>query len=148
MCRRITENVLNKMAECPLEPCAFNGVYQPSFERTFPRHEIYAVSYFYDRIEPLGIPEDFSLSDLRDLTDAVCAGNIEKFAHLPGALKELKKNPHYCMDLTFIYGLLHIGYEIPLEREMKIAKKIKGVETGWCLGAAIAMLDQKTWCTA
>src|SRR2546421_355428 len=132
-CRFIAEQVLNKTTECPLAPCAFNGVYQPSLEVTFSIHEIYAFSYFYDRVSPLGMPSEFSLKELRDLTDAVCSGDVSKFSHLPEAMKELKKNPHYCMDLTFIYELLHIGYEIPLDREIKTAKKIKGIETGWCL---------------
>jgi guanosine-diphosphatase len=30
---------------------------------------------------------------------------------------------------------LHTGYEMPIDREVKIAKKIKGNELGWCLGA-------------
>ncbi|PKK75516.1 hypothetical protein RhiirC2_736422, partial [Rhizophagus irregularis] len=145
-CRFIIEQVLNKTNECPLSPCSFNGIYQPSLEVTFSLHDIYAFSYFYDRMSPLGIPADFSLKELRDLTDAVCAGNVSQFSHLPEAMKEIKKNPHYCMDLTFIYALLHVGYEIPLDREVKIAKKIKGIETGWCLGAAIAVLDHKLWC--
>ncbi|RIA99248.1 nucleoside phosphatase family-domain-containing protein [Glomus cerebriforme] len=145
-CRFIVEQVLNKTTECPLSPCSFNGIYQPSLDVTFSVHDIYAFSYFYDRVSPLGIPTDFSLKELRDLTDAVCEGNDNQFSHLPEAMKEIKKNPHYCMDLTFIYGLLHIGYEIPLDREVKIAKKIKGIETGWCLGAAIAVLDQNLWC--
>ncbi|KAG9292136.1 hypothetical protein G9A89_005280 [Geosiphon pyriformis] len=145
-CRAITEQVLNKEKECTLSPCSFNGVYQPPLHQTFSFHDIYAFSYFYDRASPLGMPSEFSLRELRDLADKVCASNLNNFAHLPDAIKELNKNPHYCMDLTFIYELLHIGYEIPLERELKIAKKIKGIETGWCLGAAIAILDQKLWC--
>ncbi|GBC09083.1 hypothetical protein RclHR1_00860021 [Rhizophagus clarus] len=145
-CRSIIEQVLNKTNECPLSPCSFNGIYQPSLEETFSLHDIYAFSYFYDRVSPLGLPADFSLKELRDLTDTVCSGEVGQFSHLPEAIKEIKKNPHYCMDLTFIYALLHTGYEIPLDREVKIAKKIKGIETGWCLGAAIAVLDQKIWC--
>ncbi|CAG8776178.1 14656_t:CDS:2 [Gigaspora margarita] len=145
-CRYIVEQVLNKTKTCPLSPCSFDGVYQPPISETFSNNEIYVFSYFYDRVSPLGMPSEFSLKELRDLTDDVCIGNIDQFEHLPEAMKELRKNPHYCMDLSYIYGLLHIGYEIPLEREVKMAKKIKGVETGWCLGAAIAILDQKQWC--
>ncbi|CAG8592885.1 7509_t:CDS:2 [Cetraspora pellucida] len=145
-CRSVVEQVLNKTETCSLSPCSFNGVYQPPISETFSNNEIYIFSYFYDRVSPLGMPSEFSLKELRDLTDDVCIGNINQFEHLPEAMKELQKNPHYCMDLSFIYGLLHIGYEIPLEREVKMAKKIKGIETGWCLGAAISILDQKQWC--
>ncbi|CAG8504338.1 7538_t:CDS:2 [Paraglomus occultum] len=145
-CRAVTEHLFDKNKECSLSPCAFDGVYQPSLRETFSVNDIYAFSYFYDRANPLGMPTEFSLGELRELTDAVCAGDVSKFAHLPEATKALEKNPHYCMDLTFIYGLLHYGYEIPLDREVKIAKKIKGIETGWCLGAAIAVLDSAHWC--
>ncbi|CAG8474347.1 6953_t:CDS:2 [Paraglomus brasilianum] len=147
-CRAVTEHLFDKNKECSLSPCAFDGVYQPPLRETFSINDIYAFSYFYDRANPLGMPSEFSLGELRELTDAVCAGDVSKFAHLPEAMKELQKNPHYCMDLTFIYGLLHFGYEIPLDREVKIAKKIKGIETGWCLGAAIAVLDSTLWCKA
>ena len=34
-------------------------------------------------------------------------------------------------------ALLHTGYEMPLSREVKIAKKIKNNELGWCLGARL-----------
>ncbi|CAJ0649886.1 16606_t:CDS:2 [Entrophospora sp. SA101] len=88
---------------------------------------------------PLGMLSEFTLKELCDLTDQVCSGNYKRFSYLPEAVKELKKNPYYCMNLSFIYELLHTGYEIPLEREIKI-------ETGWCLGASIAMLDQSFWC--
>ncbi|CAJ0823696.1 12104_t:CDS:2 [Entrophospora sp. SA101] len=145
-CRFIVEQILNKHKECPLFPCAFDGVYQPSLTDTFSTHDIYAFSYFYDRVSPLGMPSEFTLKELRDLTDQVCSGNYKRFSYLPEAVKELKKNPYYCMDLSFIYELLHTGYEIPLEREIKVAKKIKEIETGWCLGASIAMLDQSFWC--
>ncbi|RHZ89161.1 hypothetical protein Glove_18g173 [Diversispora epigaea] len=145
-CRFVTEQVLNKDKTCQLSPCAFDGIYQPPLKDTFSVQDIYAFSYFYDRVNPLGMPSEFSLKELRDLTDSICSGNIEQFSHLPEAMKEIRKNPHYCMDLTFIYGLLHIGYEIPLERELKIAKKINDIETGWCLGAAIAVMDQNAWC--
>ncbi|CAJ0876654.1 7434_t:CDS:2 [Entrophospora sp. SA101] len=145
-CRFVAEQILNKNKECSLLPCAFDGIYQPSLTDTFSVYDIYAFSYFYDRIIPLGMPSEFTLKELRDLTDQVCSGNYKIFSHLPEAIKELKSNPYYCMDLTFIYELLHTGYEMSLEREVKIAKKIKGFETGWCLGASIAILDQNFWC--
>jgi Golgi nucleoside diphosphatase len=34
-----------------------------------------------------------------------------------------------------MFALLHLGYEMPIEREVRIAKKLKGNELGWCLGA-------------
>jgi guanosine-diphosphatase len=44
------------------------------------------------------------------------------------------------MDLGYMYSLLHIGYDLPIERTMKTAKKIDNIEIGWSLGAAIQLV--------
>lgn len=41
-------------------------------------------------------------------------------------------------------ALLHTGYEMPLDRQVKIAKKINGNELGWCLGASLPLLSQES----
>jgi guanosine-diphosphatase len=136
-CRGIAEKTLQKDAECAIAPCAFRGVHQPSFEKTFAREDVYLFSYFYDRTQPLGMPESFSLSELKDLAHRVCHGeeHWDVFHSIDGAMKELKDRPEWCLDLNFQLALLHTGYEMPIDREVKIAKKIKGNELGWCLGA-------------
>jgi guanosine-diphosphatase len=137
LCRKLAERLLLKEAECGLAPCSFNGIHQPSLEKTFAREDIYAFSYFFDRTSVLGMPESFTLKELHHLTDQVCGGeeHWDMFATVPGALKELKERPDHCLDLNFMVALLHTGYELPIDREVKIAKKIKGNELGWCLGA-------------
>jgi guanosine-diphosphatase len=140
-CRAIAEQTLAKEASCKLAPCAFNGVHQPSLSKTFAREEVYLFSYFYDRTQPLGMPESFTLSELKDLTARVCEGPKsdskawDVFKPIAGALDELNGRPESCLDLNFMVALLHTGYEMPIDREVKIAKKIKGNELGWCLGA-------------
>ncbi|GAB7354152.1 hypothetical protein MBLNU459_g4710t1 [Dothideomycetes sp. NU459] len=140
-CRALAEKTLLKEAECKLAPCAFNGVHQPSLSKTFAREDVYLFSYFYDRTEPLGMPESFALSELKDLTARVCEGPKgagkawDVFRAIDGAMDELKNRPESCLDLNFMLALLHTGYEMPINREVKIAKKIKGNELGWCLGA-------------
>jgi guanosine-diphosphatase len=139
-CRGIVEKTLQKDAECKLAPCAFRGVHQPSFEKTFAREDVYLFSYFYDRTQPLGMPESFSLGELRDLTNRVCHGESawDVFQSVEGALEDLRSRPEHCLDLNFQLALLHTGYDMPIDREVKIAKKIKGNELGWCLGARYA----------
>ena len=136
-CRAIAEKALNKEKACTLQPCAFDGVHQPSLAKTFAREDIYLFSYFYDRTQPLGMPESFTLEEMKDLTAAVCAGeeSWDTFSGIDGALEELRDRPEHCLDLNFMLALLHTGYEMPMDREVKIAKKIKGNELGWCLGA-------------
>lgn len=145
-CRFLTEQILQKDADCSVPPCSFNGVHQPSLSRTFSKEDIYIFSYFYDRTYPLGMPHSFSLEELRDLTGRVCKGQAswDAFSAIPGALGELGDRPEWCLDLNFMVAMLHAGYDIPLEREVKIAKKLKGNELGWCLGASLPLLDQGT----
>lgn len=136
-CRAVAEKILKKDALCNQPPCAFNGVHQPSLVKTFAKEDIYLFSYFYDRTQPLGMPESFTLNELKDLTAKVCGGKDawSPFASVKGAMDELNERPEHCLDLNFMLALLHYGYDIPMEREVKIAKKIKGNELGWCLGA-------------
>ena len=136
-CRALAERILHKDAACALAPCSFNGVHQPSLARTFAREDVYLFSYFYDRLQLLGMPASFSLRELRDVTARVCDGPASwgPFEMVEGALKELHERTDYCLDLNFIMALLHTGYEMPIDREVRIAKQMKGNELGWCLGA-------------
>lgn len=136
-CRGLAERILKKDTECKLAPCSFNGVHQPSIGKTFAREDMYFLSYFYDRTQPLGMPESFTLREMADLAKRVCGGEQawDVFGSVPGALAELRDRPEHCMDLNFMLALTHTGYEMPLDREVRIAKKIKEKELGWCLGA-------------
>ncbi|KAF1847210.1 guanosine-diphosphatase [Cucurbitaria berberidis CBS 394.84] len=142
-CRGWAEKTLHKDDECKIAPCAFRGVHQPPFEQTFAREAVYLLSYFYDRTQDLGMPESFTLRELQDLADRVCQGEKawDVFAAVPKALDELKGRPEWCLDLNFQYELLRSGYGMPIDREVKIAKKIKNRELGWCLGASLPLLE-------
>ncbi len=112
-------------------------MHQPSIAKTFAREDMYFLSYFYDRTQPLGMPESFTVREMHDLANTVCGGEHawDVFASVPGALDELRDRPEHCLDLNFMMALVHTGYEMPMSREVKIAKKIKDNELGWCLGA-------------
>ena len=143
-CRALTEAILRKDEACTLAPCSFNGVHQPSLSKTFAREDVYVFSYFYDRTHDLGMPDSFTLRELLSLTDKVCSGPRaweSSFSHIEGALEELKERSEWCLDLNFISALLHTGYEMPIDREVKIAKTIGGNELGWCLGASLPLLE-------
>ncbi|KAF2112968.1 guanosine-diphosphatase [Lophiotrema nucula] len=144
LCRGLAEKTLEKDAACKLAPCAFNGIYQPKLDQTFAREDVYLLSYFYDRTQPLGMPESFSLAEFRDVTHRVCHGEEAWDVFQGEALEELKGRPQHCLDMSFQLALLHTGYGMPLEREVKIAKKLKGNELGWCLGASLPLLSKES----
>lgn len=141
-CRALAQKYFDK-EKCSESSCSFNGVYQPLLSKTFPHSPIYIFSYFYDRTNPLGMPDSFTLRDLHDLTQTVCRGRESwgVFKSIPKALEDLEGRPEHCLDLNFMMALLHTGYEMPIEREVNIAKKIKGNELGWCLGASLPLLE-------
>lgn len=159
-CRRIVDVIMAKDALCEEEPCAFGGIYQPKLMETFgDKSPIYALSYFYDRIVPLGLGVDgksFTILELRELTEDVCAGpnpsssgssssssssssygsssNVKGWNRFKGnleAMAELEDRPEYCLDLSFMYSLLSLGYELAPERELVTGKKINDIELGW-----------------
>lgn len=143
-CRGIAETILNKGVDCKLTPCSFNGVHQPSLERTFAREDVFIFSYFYDRLKPLGMPDSFTIREMMETAAKVCAGESHwgVFSVFETAMEELRGRPQYCLDLNFMIALLHTGYDMPIDREVKTAKKIKDNELGWCLGASLPLLDQ------
>lgn len=145
-CRFLAEQILKKDEKCELTPCSFNGIHQPPLQRTFATEDIYIFSYFYDRARPLGLPDSFTLKEMHETTAKVCSGEKawEVFEPIPKAMEELNGRPEYCLDLNFMLALLHTGYEMPLDREVKIAKSIKGNELGWALGASLPLLNRGT----
>jgi guanosine-diphosphatase len=147
-CRRLVDVVMAKDALCEVEPCAFGGVYQPQLMETFGSGPIYALSYFYDRIVPLGLGKDgkaFTIADLRQLSQDVCAAKgWPRFKDNLEAMGELEGRPEYCLDLSFMYSLLSLGYELADTRELVTGKKINDIELGWALGAGIALLEHSS----
>jgi guanosine-diphosphatase len=145
-CRKIAEMILKKDEICQLEPCSFNGVHQPSLVDSFMKDsDVFIFSFFYDRTFPLGMPSSFSVDELKDLTAKVCKGKsvYDSFEAIDVAVQQLEENPQWCLDLSYMVAILHTGYDIPVHREVKIAKKIKQNELGWCLGASLPLLDSK-----
>ncbi|KAG0222063.1 Guanosine-diphosphatase [Mortierella sp. GBA43] len=115
--------------------------------------DIYAFSFFFDLTAPFRLgtatpAQEMTIAELEELTAKVCIGDENDFAEFHNsaeAMKEIRKSADLCMDLSYIYGLLEYGYSIPKHRKIKLAKKLKGHETGWCVGASIAVLEERDW---
>lgn len=142
-CRRLVEVMMDKDAVCSSKPCSFAGVYQPSMMETFKTAPIIALSYFYDRLEPLGLAPKFKISELEAVAQRACAYTRTSTQGFGArAIEELEDRPETCLDLSFMHGLLSLGYELEQSREISVAKKLGGTELGWCLGAQLAVLDE------
>ncbi|KAJ7506846.1 nucleoside phosphatase GDA1/CD39 [Mycena galericulata] len=151
-CARLVERVLAKDAVCAVRPCAFGGVYQPALSEAFPAHagRVLLLSYFHDRIAPLvrkpeevNEPLTATVDTIAELARVVCAGRDEwlpRWGTQTKLMAELQERPEWCLDLTFMHGLLRTGYEFDGSREVMFGKKIAGTELGWCLGAGIKLV--------
>ncbi|KAE9398324.1 hypothetical protein BT96DRAFT_822138 [Gymnopus androsaceus JB14] len=149
-CNRVVELVMAKDSICELKPCSFNGVYQPSLLDSFTSGKVLLLSYFFDRLDPLlstdasGInPDKIAVSTIASLAKDVCLGRdawVARWGSSKTVMDELEDRPEWCLDLTFMHGLLRLGYEFSAERDVTIGKKIQDTELGWCLGATIAMV--------
>ncbi|KAJ7490712.1 nucleoside phosphatase GDA1/CD39 [Mycena latifolia] len=149
-CARLVSLVLAKDAVCAVRPCAFGGVYQPALSEAFPADagRVLLLSYFYDRVAPLvpepkgGAPLTATVDAIADLARAVCMGKDEWRKRWPAhtLMAELEGRPEWCLDLTFMHGLLRTGYEFDGSREVMFGKKIADTELGWCLGAGIKLV--------
>ncbi|KAJ2481218.1 Guanosine-diphosphatase [Coemansia sp. RSA 2131] len=131
-------------AACVQAPCTFNGVYQPSLKETFADNPFYIFSYFYDRTYPLNVRDEFSLDAVQKLMDRVCSFDWHGFTE--DEQKELEEESHYCMDLSFQYALLVDGVGVDANRTVRSTRKINDAETGWCLGASLAILEEQAYC--
>lgn len=145
-----TDSLFKSGGACLVPPCSFDGVYQPSLTDSFaePR-DIFAFSYFYDRMNALALANlpsgllkvsddpfkerQLPIEHFKSLAQEVCP-----YAYSHSVMQE---NPHMCLDLVFMYGLVARGYGLDDARNLRVAKKIKGFETGWCLGAAMVMVE-------
>ncbi|KAF8310304.1 hypothetical protein DL93DRAFT_2230394 [Clavulina sp. PMI_390] len=151
--------------------------YQPSIVDTFEHGGILALSYFTDRLQPFvraglvgkyvrgtgkGPKTDASTMQIREiasLAEKVCLGPKSWKQHFTSAaassegaltavMEELETRPETCLDMTFMYALLRLGYEFGDERTVRLEKKLGGIELGWALGAALALVDGQLTCKA
>ncbi len=52
-----------------------------------------------------------------------------------------KDYPFLCMDLTFIYTILTVGYGLPNDKIINVHNEVNKMEISWALGAAFHMLN-------
>lgn len=137
---------------CEAANCGIAGVMQPPLTNF--TGEIYAFSFIFDllvlankSLVPAGAAvskEKFEvkLPDLAKIAEGHCSAfSLTRIAEATAkeGLGSLK--PEYeCMYYSYVYALLRYGYEVPEDRVLHVAKKIRGYETAWSLGASLLSL--------
>jgi guanosine-diphosphatase len=147
-CVALFSDRLLRPAEVPCPDgthCGIGKTYQPPLAHF--KGDIYAFSFIFDLLEQanatsLAVSSDkfeAKLYDFAEVGTRRCAAltvDAIRNAKPSGSLK-----PAYdCMYYSYIYALLRDGYGIPQDRLLHVAKKIKGYETAWTLGASLISL--------
>ncbi|KAG5484155.1 hypothetical protein CUR178_07309 [Leishmania enriettii] len=136
---------------CKVGSCGIADVFQPPLAKFF--GDIYAFSFVFDMLAlansslPAGAAvstEKFEvkLADLAKIGEARCSAlSLHRIAEATakGGLGSLK--PEYeCMYYSYMYALLRHGYQVPEKRVLHVAKKIRGYEAAWSLGASLVSI--------
>ncbi|KAI1730100.1 GDA1/CD39 (nucleoside phosphatase) family domain-containing protein [Ditylenchus destructor] len=104
--------------------------------------DVYMFGYFYDR----GYQAGFVGDDPEHLGGPTTVGDYKLAAERACAIPAEDIGPEHwrpwqCMDLTYIYTLLHYGYGLPDRKQIYLAKKLKEKEVSWALGAGFHLLN-------
>lgn len=135
----IQDSLFSNKTICQKLPCSINGVHQPVIPNNSP---IYALSYINDRATELGFngKDGYTLNEIKKRATEICSASKTS-----ESLYET--NPSICLDLVFIYTLLHDGYGIGDDRKIHSGQTINEYETGWTLGSALSVVESApTFC--
>lgn len=80
-----------------------------------------------------------SLKDILEKAISVCDHPDSEINR--GIDKTDKDYPFLCMDLTFIYSILTVGYGLPNDKIINVHNEVNRMEISWALGAAFHMLN-------
>ncbi|TKR61712.1 hypothetical protein L596_028792 [Steinernema carpocapsae] len=104
--------------------------------------DLYVFSYFYDR----GVQGGLVPKTEGNLGGLATVGGYKQAAEKACALAADQFGPEHwrpwqCLDLTYIYSLLHHGYGLPDDKQIFLAKRLKKMEMSWALGASYHLLN-------
>jgi len=98
--------------------------------------EIYVFAYFYDRAEQAGLVNN------GQMTVGDYAKEAEKVCAIPASeLGPEHWRPWQCLDLCYIYTLLHDGYGLRDDQILYPTKKLQNMEVSWALGSSYHLLN-------
>ncbi|XP_022705244.1 ectonucleoside triphosphate diphosphohydrolase 5-like isoform X1 [Varroa jacobsoni] len=103
-----------------------------------PSRELYLMSYYFYRAANADLiqkgvetQKDLAVSDYRERAISECASSSTR----------PKEDTFLCIDLTYIYALLHEGLKLPDNTKITVAQKLRGSEVSWAFGAALSELE-------
>jgi len=136
LCSQYEKEIMQLNATCPVEPCSFDGVYQPTLVGDF-----YAMSGFYYTASFFGIADVHSKTRAalfdekgREYCSNTWEEVLEKYKDVDASLLKV-----YCLTSSYIYNVLVNGFGFDANNtNIYFTSDIEGTTLGWALGALIA----------
>lgn len=117
--------------------------------------EIYAISYYYDRMQDVGRINSnlgsVSVFDYYLAAKQVCGtyfdaerkSSTRRFRGQKRLENELQydvrsKDAFLCLDLTYIANLLNTGFGLQWRKKLNLGRKINNIEMSWALGSGLS----------
>ncbi|KAI8872434.1 hypothetical protein GQ42DRAFT_161326 [Ramicandelaber brevisporus] len=116
-CLRRTETMLNKHAECPTDPCLFNGVHTPEID--FDIQQFIGISeYWYSSHEILGLGGIWDFVEFEHTASSYCATPWNQIDQdhrdkKTGKLKFPERYQMQCFKAAWLANVLHEGIGVP-----------------------------------
>jgi apyrase len=148
-CLLATKQALEGEGKCANEPCSFAGAW------TTPRKTpLFVMSFIVERAiqggaaPPPKKPSDIATITPRDVKKAASRACSTPAAELEERFPVAKRDDvdvnYLCLDLTYVYALLTLGYGAGDDETIHMLDKIRykrqDVEASWALGDGIAVL--------
>ncbi|ORX61332.1 hypothetical protein DM01DRAFT_1404151 [Hesseltinella vesiculosa] len=158
-CLEATLPLLNKNAECPTEPCLFNGVHTPKIDWSI--HQFVGISeYWYSSHDVLGLGGVYDFRQYEEKATQFCGQNwtVILDTHPDWHMQEAQRYQLQCFKSAWMMNVLHGGIEVPrisesddtwMEESIESAETknwnppfqsidtINDIQVSWTLGAML-----------
>lgn len=146
-CLEATLPLLNKDAECPTQPCLFNGVHTPKIDWSV--HQFVGISeYWYTSHDVLGLGGVYDFNQYEEKATAFCGKDwgLELEDHPDWDATEIQRYQLQCFKSAWMVNVLHGGIEVPriVDEQQAHSTSMTAATTQW-MEQSIESVEHKNW---
>ncbi|KAI8340226.1 nucleoside phosphatase family-domain-containing protein [Chlamydoabsidia padenii] len=150
-CLEATLPLLNKDAECPTQPCLFNGVHTPKIDWSV--HQFVGISeYWYTSHDVLGLGGVYDFTQYEEKATAFCEKDwaLELQDHPDWDAIEIQRYQLQCFKSAWMVNVLHGGIEVPRtvdgqqQQQHDTTEMTTTATTQW-MEQSIESVEDKNW---
>ncbi|ORZ10427.1 nucleoside phosphatase family-domain-containing protein [Absidia repens] len=144
-CLEATLPLLNKDAECPTQPCLFNGVHTPKIDWSV--HQFVGISeYWYSSHDVLGLGGVYDFTEYEQKATAFCEKDwsLEVDEHPEWEAIEIQRYQLQCFKSAWMVNVLHGGIEVPRMVDTSHSDGSTTTTTQW-MEQSIESVEHKNW---